>query len=157
MTKILKRNLQQEFATFHNLSKYSKSVDLLSPGSLSAPFGRKPSLIHYLFYCWSFRLMLQIFCCGFSTVTDFCHGFLSGLKLYQHFICEISNNGEKNSFSCTPAWEDPANNGYTWYLMIVGFLIPLLIFLFTSISAIYNLYLVFYLGQINRPNCNWPK
>jgi hypothetical protein len=41
--------------------------------------------------------------------------------------------------SCAPAWEDPANLSYTWYLMIVGFFIPLAIILYTSADVLYLL------------------
>jgi hypothetical protein len=38
--------------------------------------------------------------------------------------------------SCAPAWEDNANLAYTWYLMTVGFIAPLIIILYTSADVI---------------------
>ena len=51
------------------------------------------------------------------------------------------------TFSCAPAWEDPANISYTWYLMIIGFILPLIIILYTSLNVIYNLHKVIHIKR----------
>ena len=77
----------------------------------------KPLLINFLFYCWSlqpaFWLMLWIF-----NVPDFCHGFLSGFKLYLAFLpvlLTLTNTliswfpgvlaGARTKFSIFPIWQ----------------------------------------------------
>lgn len=47
-----------------------------------------------------------------------------------------------NFFSCAPAWEDPRNSGYTWFLMMFGFFLPLAVIVYTSLHVVYNLHLV---------------
>ncbi|XP_023346171.1 blue-sensitive opsin, partial [Eurytemora carolleeae] len=43
---------------------------------------------------------------------------------------------ESNGMSCAPSWTDPQYNSYNYYLFIGGFIIHLLIILYTSCSAI---------------------
>ena len=41
----------------------------LSPGSLSAPFSSKPSLVHFLFYCWSLHPVIRLR----GLISNICH------------------------------------------------------------------------------------
>ena len=50
---------------------------LSARGSLGAPFGRKPSLVHFLCYCWSLHpFLISIICysniCNFFFLNDRC-------------------------------------------------------------------------------------
>ena len=40
---------------------------------------------------------------------------------------------------CAPAWEDPANLWYNWYLIGLGFFLPVSLILYTSGSVLYFL------------------
>ena len=54
----------------------------------------------------------------------------------ESILCNVITPNVCFTFSCAPAWEDPANIGYTWYLMILGFLLPLVIIAYTSADII---------------------
>eukprot|EP00095_Tigriopus_kingsejongensis_P001031 maker-scaffold587_size153100-snap-gene-0.29 protein:Tk01031 transcript:maker-scaffold587_size153100-snap-gene-0.29-mRNA-1 annotation:"hypothetical protein DAPPUDRAFT_302649" len=46
---------------------------------------------------------------------------------------------ETSGLSCAPAWEDHSSIGYNWYMLSLGFFLPMSIIVFTSVCVIVNL------------------
>ena len=82
----------------------------LGPGSLGAPFGRKPSLSHFLFYCWLLHLLQSFKCYGICNVTDFCYGVLSAFKLYLKQDPPQKKNIAMKNWNETQKWRTSPQN-----------------------------------------------
>ncbi|CAB4063209.1 RHO [Lepeophtheirus salmonis] len=56
--------------------------------------------------------------------------------LYYYWIYSNHNRHESSGMSCAPSWEDEKYLMYLVYILILGFIIPSFIFMYTSFSII---------------------